>query len=138
MKQVFVKQLSGTLGLFSHFVLCLCAIAFGSKPPPLTPIAWIGLGTRLSDDIFLSRVTNFCKFFSTIKLPLATHHHPLCLGSLCPHQPTNQPTNKQTTKQPTNQPTNQPTKKQPTNQPTNQPTSKQRYKQTDKNKSTNR
>ena len=53
-KQVSVGQCLGLflpeLGLFYHFVPGLLAIALGSKPPPLTWIAGIGLGTRLEGE----------------------------------------------------------------------------------------
>ena len=56
-KQVFVEQYLGLflaeLGLFCYFVPGLPAIALGFKPPPLTRIAGIGLGTRLPRTLLL-------------------------------------------------------------------------------------
>ena len=55
--QVFVEQCLGLflaeLGLFRHFVPGLPAIVLGSKPPPLTWIAGIGVGIRLIFYLFI-------------------------------------------------------------------------------------
>ena len=55
-KEVLVDQYLGLflveLGLFCHFVPDLLAIALGPKPSPVTRIAGIGLGTRLSKTNF--------------------------------------------------------------------------------------
>ena len=50
-KELFVEQhlelFLAELGLFGHFVPGLLAIAFVTKPSPVTWMAGIGLGTRL-------------------------------------------------------------------------------------------